>query len=73
MGVVIAIQAEYADVQELIPQASSLLTYLQLLGAAIGISYVHSLLSALLEDNCAPKWHHLLDSFVYPIRCQPGC
>lgn len=36
--VVVAIQAEYADAPDLIPQASSLLTYLQLLGAVCGIS-----------------------------------
>lgn len=36
--IVIAIQAEYALTPDLIPQASSLLTYLQLLGAVVGIS-----------------------------------
>lgn len=34
----VAIQAEYADSPDLIPQASSLMTFLQLLGAVCGIS-----------------------------------
>lgn len=35
-----AVQAEYAFEPELIPQASSLLTFLQLLGGVVGIAYV---------------------------------
>jgi hypothetical protein len=37
---IMAIQAEYADEPELIPQASSTLTFFQLLGGVIGIAYV---------------------------------
>jgi len=35
-----AVQAEYVYEPELIPQASSLLTFVQLLGGVIGIAYV---------------------------------
>ena len=35
---VVAIQAEYAHTPQLIAQASSLVTYMQLLGAVCGIS-----------------------------------
>jgi hypothetical protein len=41
LSLVMAVQAEYAPEPELIPQASSLLTFLQLLGGVIGIAYVY--------------------------------
>lgn len=48
---VMAVQAEYADEAELIPQASSLLTFLQLLGGVTGIAYVLSLLLSFMLSN----------------------
>lgn len=39
---VMAIQAEYADKPEYLAQASSLLTFTQLLGGVIGIAYADS-------------------------------
>lgn len=49
----IAIQAEYANVPELIPQASSLVTYLQLLGAVCGISIAGAVFGNQLSKELA--------------------
>ncbi|CCA75585.1 related to aflatoxin efflux pump AFLT [Serendipita indica DSM 11827] len=49
----VAIQAEYADTPALIPQASSMLTYLQLLGAVVGISIAGAVFGNQLSKNLA--------------------
>jgi len=50
---VMAIQAEYADEPELIPQASSLLTFLQLLGGVIGIAIAGTIFNNELVKELA--------------------
>jgi len=50
---VMAIQAEYADEVELVPQASSLLTFLQLLGGVIGIAIAGTIFNNQLVKELA--------------------
>lgn len=50
---VMAVQAEYADETELIPQASSLLTFLQLLGGVIGIAIAGTIFNNQLVKELA--------------------
>ncbi|KAG8815924.1 hypothetical protein FRC19_000679 [Serendipita sp. 401] len=50
---VMAIQAEYADTPELIPQASSLLTFLQLLGGVVGIAIAGTIFNNQLVKELA--------------------
>ncbi|KAG9028011.1 hypothetical protein FS842_004823 [Serendipita sp. 407] len=48
---IMAVQAEYADEPEIIPQASSLLTFLQLLGGVIGIAIAGSIFNNQLTKE----------------------
>ncbi|CAG7852110.1 Putative HC-toxin efflux carrier TOXA [Serendipita indica DSM 11827] len=50
---VMAIQAEYADTPNLIPQASSLLTFLQLLGGVVGIAIAGTIFNNQLVKELA--------------------
>jgi len=50
---IMAIQAEYAPEPELIPQASSLLTFLQLLGGVIGIAIAGTIFNNQLGSELA--------------------
>lgn len=52
---IVSIQAEYAFSPELIPQASSLVTYMQLLGAVCGISIAGAVFGNQLGKNLA-EW-----------------
>jgi hypothetical protein len=48
---IIAIQAEYADDEKMIPQATSLVNFTQLLGGVIGIAIAGTIFSNQLNSN----------------------
>jgi hypothetical protein len=51
----IAIQAEYADRVELLPQATGIVTFSQLTGAALGIGIVNTVQSVFLNQELRSK------------------
>ena len=50
---IIAIQAEYADEPEIIPQATSLVTFIQLVGGTVGIAISGTVFGTRLTSNLA--------------------
>jgi MFS family permease len=50
-NILIAIQAEYSDREELIPQATSLVSFGQLLGGVVGLAIAGSIFNNRLRDN----------------------
>ncbi|KAG8794817.1 hypothetical protein FRC17_008229, partial [Serendipita sp. 399] len=64
----VAIQAEYAKEADLIPQASSLLTYIQLLGAVCGISIAGAVFGNQLSKNLAEFAGVIPDELIIAVR-----
>jgi len=52
---IIAIQAEFADREEMIPQATSLVNFTQLIGGVIGLAIAGTLFSNQIRSNLPPN------------------
>jgi hypothetical protein len=53
-NVIISIQAEFADNEDMIPQATSLVSFFQLLGGVVGIAIAGTLFSNQIRGNLPP-------------------
>jgi hypothetical protein len=51
---IISIQAEFADSEDMIPQATSLVSFTQILGGVVGIAIAGALFSNQLRNNLPP-------------------
>ncbi|PVF94123.1 ABC transporter [Serendipita vermifera] len=63
-----AIQAEYVDEPSLIPQASSLLTFFQLLGGVVGIAIAGTIFNNQLSKTIAQYASSLPPEMVTPVK-----